>query len=229
MEKTNLPSGCARWQPAFEDLLHAVEGSGTTHGHLIDIREALKGRVESDRPLVMLCPHADDGAITAAALLHEYAVRRGLPVIEVLVFTGERNVDAPWLNQKKRISVRESEFRLECQVLGAEAVCWELDAYRSPGYQPSAARHRQDRRLVPRPQTRRHHPAAGHRRPPGPPHDPRPGRHRPARRQAGRHPGPDRLDPLGPAAPAQRLSSPTTPRPSAPRSGPSTATPRRSF
>lgn len=87
----------------------------------------------------MLCPHADDGAITAACLMHEYAVRQGIPVIEVLVFTGERNVDAPWLNQKKKVSVRESEFRLECQVLGAEAVCWDLDAYRSPGYQPSPA------------------------------------------------------------------------------------------
>src|SRR5690606_14796070 len=113
--------------------------SGTAHGHLTDVREALKGRIETDRPLVMLCPHADDGAITAACLLHEYAVRRGDPVIEILVFTGERNVDAPWLNQKKRISVRESEFRLECQVLGAEAVCWDLDAYRNSGYRPSAA------------------------------------------------------------------------------------------
>jgi len=85
----------------------------------------------------MLCPHADDGAITAACLLHEYAVRRGLPVIEVLVFAGERNVAAPWLNDKKKVSVRESEFRLECNVLGAEAVCWDLDAYRTPGYEPS--------------------------------------------------------------------------------------------
>jgi LmbE family N-acetylglucosaminyl deacetylase len=65
-------------------------------------------------------------------------VRRGLPVIEVLVFSGERNVDAPWLNEKKKVSVREGEFRLECEVVGAEAVCWELDAYRSPGYRPSS-------------------------------------------------------------------------------------------
>ena len=62
----------------------------------------------------------------------------GYPVVEVLVFSGERNVDAPWLNEKKRVSVRESEFRLECEVLGTEAVCWELDAYRSPGYMPSS-------------------------------------------------------------------------------------------
>jgi LmbE family N-acetylglucosaminyl deacetylase len=87
----------------------------------------------------MLCPHADDGAITAACLLHEFAVRRALPVIEVLVFSGERNVAAPWLNEKKKVTVRESEFRLECEVLGAEPVCWELDAYRTPGYQPSPA------------------------------------------------------------------------------------------
>jgi LmbE family N-acetylglucosaminyl deacetylase len=87
----------------------------------------------------MLCPHADDGAITAACLIHEYAVRRGIPVIEVLVFGGERNVAAPWLTDKKKLSVRESEFRLECSVLGAEPVCWDLDAYRTLGYRPSAA------------------------------------------------------------------------------------------
>ena len=63
----------------------------------------------------------------------------GCRSIEVLVFTGERNVAAPWLNDQKKVSVRESEFRLECSVLGAEAVCWDLDAYRTPGYQPSPA------------------------------------------------------------------------------------------
>ena len=89
------------------------------------------------RPLVMLCPHADDGAITAACLIHEYAVRRGLPVIEVLVFAGERNVAAPWLNDQKKITVREGEFRLECNVLGAEAICWNLEGYNRPGYQPT--------------------------------------------------------------------------------------------
>ena len=54
-------------------------------------------------------------------------------------FAGERNVDAPWLNAEKRVTVREKEFRLECDVLGAEPVLWDLDAYRSPGYQPTAA------------------------------------------------------------------------------------------
>ena len=87
----------------------------------------------------MLCPHADDGAITAACLIHEYAVRRGLPVIEVLVFAGERNVAAPWLNDAKKITVREGEFRLECNVLGAEGVCWNLEGYNRPGYQPTEA------------------------------------------------------------------------------------------
>jgi LmbE family N-acetylglucosaminyl deacetylase len=87
----------------------------------------------------MLCPHADDGAITAACLLHEYAVRGGLPVIEVLVFAGERNVAAPWLNDEKKVSVREAEFRLECNVLGAESVCWDLEGYRMPGYLPTRA------------------------------------------------------------------------------------------
>jgi GlcNAc-PI de-N-acetylase len=137
MDQTSHAS-CAHWQPVFDRILQTVRGRGT-HGHLVDVREPLRQALSPDRPLVMLCPHADDGAITAACLLHEYAVRRGLPVIEVLVFAGERNVAAPWLNDKKKVNVRESEFRLECNVLGAEAVCWDLDAYRTPGYEPSAA------------------------------------------------------------------------------------------
>ena len=137
MNSSRGPSDCARWQPVFAGLLRTVQGSGA-HGQLTDIRELLRRAVAPGRPMVMLCPHADDGAITAACLMHEYAVKRGLPVIEVLVFSGERNVDAPWLNDKKKVSVREGEFRLECEVLGAEAVCWELDAYRTPGYAPSA-------------------------------------------------------------------------------------------
>ena len=126
------------FSPVCDHLLGMVRKSGT-HAHLIDIREALKPAVSKDRPLVMLCPHADDGAISAGCLIHEYAVRMGLPVSEVLVFAGERNVDAPWLNESKKISVRENEFRLECSVLGSEAVCWDLQAYRSPGYQPTKA------------------------------------------------------------------------------------------
>jgi hypothetical protein len=138
MNPSQSSSRGTHWQPVFESVLRAVGGSGS-HGQLTDVRDALRGKLGPGRPLVILCPHADDGAITAACLLHEFAVRRALPVIEVLVFSGERNVDAPWLNVEKRASVRESEFRLECEVLGAEPVCWELDAYRSPGYQPSAA------------------------------------------------------------------------------------------
>lgn len=126
------------WQSVYDRMIRAAAGTGT-HGQLVDVREVLRTAVGETRPLVMLCPHADDGAITAASLIHEYAVRRALPVIEVLVFAGERNVAAPWLNDKKKVSVRESEFRLECNVLGAEAVCWDLDAYRTPGYLPSAA------------------------------------------------------------------------------------------
>ncbi len=137
MDSMNVASRCTQWQPGFDDLLDTVKSTGS-HGHLADIREILRTAIGPDRPLVMLCPHADDGAITAACLIHEYAIRRGLPVIEVLVFAGERNVAAPWLNDKKKITVREAEFRLECNVLGAEAVCWDLDAYRSPGYSPSA-------------------------------------------------------------------------------------------
>lgn len=137
MDKTSLPHG-RHWKPEFERILRTVRTS-TAHGQLIDIRERLRQVVAPGRPLVMLCPHADDGAITAACLLHEYAVRRGLPVIEILVFGGERNVAAPWLNDTKKVTLRESEFRLECNVLGAEAVCWDLDAYRSPGYEPSSA------------------------------------------------------------------------------------------
>jgi len=137
MDRTT-PSHGLRWRPEFDAILRTARGHGT-HGQLLDVREPLRQVLAADRPLVMLCPHADDGAITAACLLHEYAVRRGLPVVEVLVFAGERNVAAPWLNDKKKVSVRDAEFRLECNVLGAEAVCWDLDAYRSPGYQPSAA------------------------------------------------------------------------------------------
>ena len=137
MDSQNSASRCAHWQPAFEALLQTVKTSGA-HGQLADVREVLRAAITQDRPLVMLCPHADDGAITAACLMHEYAIRRGLPVIEVLVFAGERNVAAPWLNDQKKVTVREAEFRLECNVLGAEAVCWDLDAYRSPGYAPSA-------------------------------------------------------------------------------------------
>lgn len=138
MERSSLPRQCTHWKPAFESLLQTVRGSAA-HGQLIDVRTILRTAISANRPLVMMCPHADDGAITAACLLHEYAVKRGLPVVEVLVFTGERNVDAPWLNDKNKMSVRESEFLLECKILGAEAVCWDLDAYRSPGYCPSPA------------------------------------------------------------------------------------------
>lgn len=138
MNRSSLHAQCSHWKPSFEALLHTVRDSGA-HGQLYDIRTVLRSAIHQNRPLVTMCPHADDGAITAACLMHEYAVKRGLPVIEVLVFTGERNVDAPWLNEKNKVSVRESEFLLECKVLGAEAVCWDLDAYRSPGYCPSAA------------------------------------------------------------------------------------------
>lgn len=134
----HLSDNCTRWKPVYEDLLRIVLASGA-HGQLVDLREPLRRVVKADRPLVMMCPHPDDGAITAACLLHEFAVERGLPVIEVLVFAGERNVDAPWLNNQKKVTVREKEFRLECDVLGAEPVCWDLDAYRSPGYRPTAA------------------------------------------------------------------------------------------
>ena len=134
---STTPNG-VHWRPEFQRLLETGSGSGT-HGQLADIRESLKHALSPTRPLVMLCPHADDGAITAACLLHEYAVHRGLPVIEVLVFAGERNVDAPWLDSHKKATFRENEFRQECEVLGTEAVLWDLDAYRSPGYQPTAA------------------------------------------------------------------------------------------
>ncbi len=123
---------------AFDQLLETVR-SGGPHGHLVDVRESLQSALSPSRPLAILCPHADDGAITAACLLHECAVRRGLPVVEVLVFAGERNVAAPWLNDQKKVTVREAEFRLECSVLGAEAVCWNLEAYRMPAYQPTSS------------------------------------------------------------------------------------------
>ena len=125
-----------RRQRVIDQLLETVRGCGP-HGHLVDVRESLRYVLGPGRPLVMLCPHADDGAITAACLIHEYAVRRGLPVIEVLVFAGERNVAAPWLNDQKKVTVREGEFRLECSVLGAEGVCWNLEGYHRPGYQPT--------------------------------------------------------------------------------------------
>jgi LmbE family N-acetylglucosaminyl deacetylase len=136
MNTSTSATGSVNWRPEFDQLLEAVRGLGT-HGQLVDVRESLRYVLGPNRPLVMLCPHADDGAITAACLIHEYAVRRGLPVVEVLVFAGERNVAAPWLNDQKKVTVREAEFRLECNVLGAEAVCWDLEGYRMPGYLPS--------------------------------------------------------------------------------------------
>jgi len=126
------------WLPAFDRLLDTVRGCGP-HGLLVDVRESLRPVLGPSRPLVILCPHADDGAITAACLLHEYAVRRGLPVIEVLVFAGERNVAAPWLNNQKKVTLREAEFRLECSILGTEGVFWDLDGYRMPGYEPTVS------------------------------------------------------------------------------------------
>jgi len=138
MTTSNPSSSSPNWRPEFDRLLETMRGFGS-HGQLVDVRESLRYVLGPNRPLVMLCPHADDGAITGACMIHEYAVRRGLPVIEVLVFAGERNVAAPWLNDQKKISVREAEFRLECNVLGAEAVCWDLEGYRMPGYLPSPA------------------------------------------------------------------------------------------
>jgi GlcNAc-PI de-N-acetylase len=137
MSTSSSSTGTPTRRLEIDQLLETVRGCGP-HGHLVDIRESLRSVLGPNRPLVMLCPHADDGAITAACLIHEYAVRRGLPVVEVLVFAGERNVAAPWLNDQKKITVREAEFRLECSVLGAEAVCWDLEGYRAPGYQPTS-------------------------------------------------------------------------------------------
>jgi LmbE family N-acetylglucosaminyl deacetylase len=138
MTVPSSPATTGQGLPALDQLLETIRGCGP-HGQLVDVCESLRPVLSPTRPLVMLAPHADDGAITAACLLHEYAVRRGLPVIEVLVFTGERNVAAPWLNEQKKVTVREGEFRLECNVLGAEGICWDLDAYRMPGYQPTAS------------------------------------------------------------------------------------------
>lgn len=138
MSQPSLSASCKHWLPMFDQLLDTVRGCGG-HGQLVDIRERLRSVLAPTRPLVILCPHADDGAITAACLLHEYAVRRGLPVIEVLVFAGERNVAAPWLNNQKKVSVREAEFQLESNVLGAEGTCWDLEGYRMPGYEPTGA------------------------------------------------------------------------------------------
>ena len=96
----------------------------------------------------MLCPHADDGAITAACLLHEYAVRRGQPVIEVLVFAGDKRQRRLrlWLNDQKKVTVREGEFRLECNVLVRRPSCgtWKPTACRDT----SRRRPNRDRGLV---------------------------------------------------------------------------------
>jgi hypothetical protein len=137
MSKPSSTTSSDQWQIAVDLLLDTVRGCGP-HGQLVDVRDSLRSVLSPSRPLVMLCPHADDGAITAACLLHEYAVRRGLPVIEVLLFAGERNVAAPWLNNEKKVTVREAEFHLESNVLGAEGICWDLEAYRMPGYEPTA-------------------------------------------------------------------------------------------
>jgi hypothetical protein len=137
MSKPSSATSSDHWHLVVDLLLDTVRGCGP-HGQLVDVRDSLRSALSPSRPLVMLCPHADDGAITAACLLHEYAVRRGLPVIEVLLFAGERNVAAPWLNTEKKVTVREAEFQLESNVLGAEGICWDLEAYRMPGYEPTA-------------------------------------------------------------------------------------------
>ena len=138
MSHTSESTASGRWMPAFDQLLDTVRGCGP-HGLLVDVRESLRPVLGPSRPLVILCPHADDGAITAACLLHEYAVRRGLPVIEVLVFAGERNVAASWLDNQKKVTLREAEFRLECSILGTEGVFWDLEGYRMPGYEPTVS------------------------------------------------------------------------------------------
>ena len=71
MANTLLSPGGTHWQPDFARLLSAAKGRGT-HGQLSDVRESLRQVVGRDRPLVMLCPHADDGAIT-----------RGLPAARI--------------------------------------------------------------------------------------------------------------------------------------------------
>ena len=124
MSQPSSSSSCKHWLPVFDQLLDTVRGCGP-HGQLVDVSESLRSVLGPTRPLVMLCPHADDGAITAACLLHEYAVRRGLPVIEVLVFAGERNVAAPWLDNQKegqrsrgRVSTREQRSGRRGNLLG---------------------------------------------------------------------------------------------------------------
>ncbi len=134
-DKPTTESAISR-RAVFDHLLGSIQ-PGTQHGQLEDVRDPLRHAISNQRPLVMLCPHADDGAITAACLIHEYAVRLGMPVFEILVFAGERNVAAPWLDDRKKISVREAEFKLECNILGAEPVCWNLEGYRNPGYRPT--------------------------------------------------------------------------------------------
>lgn len=112
-------------------------GDSGGHGYLADVQDLLRPVLSMTRPLAILCPHADDGAITAGCLLHEYAVRKGLPVVEILVFSGDRNVPAHWMKKDIKVEVREAEFSLECKVLGAETVCWRLDAYQARNYQPT--------------------------------------------------------------------------------------------
>ena len=89
MDNSATPQGL-HGPPVFDRMLRAASGTGL-HGQLNDVRDMLKTAIGPTRPLVMLCPHADDGAITAACLIHEYAVRRGLPWYqEVLVLQGNR-------------------------------------------------------------------------------------------------------------------------------------------
>ena len=76
MSTSSSSTGAPARRREFDQLLDSVRVCGT-HGHLVDVRESLRSVLGPNRPLVMLCPHADDGAITAACLIHEYAVRRG--------------------------------------------------------------------------------------------------------------------------------------------------------
>ena len=68
MMNTSNPSTCLpNWRAEFDRLLETIRGFGS-HGQLVDVRESLRYVLGPNRPLVMLCPHADDGAITAACL-----------------------------------------------------------------------------------------------------------------------------------------------------------------
>ena len=184
MRHFQIPLPCSpAWRSEYDRLLETVRGHGS-HGQLVDIRESLRYVLGPNRPLVMLCPHADDGAITAACLIHEYAVRRGLagdrgPGLRRRAERGRPLAQRPEEDLGPRGGVPPGMQRPRGRggLLGPRGL---------PDARLSAAAADIDKVVdwFMQATARRGDRPAGQRRPRRPPRDPRPGRHRPGRAPA---------------------------------------------